>query len=480
MAHYNRLCPEDAARLEKLVGPGCFHAGDSVKEAYSHDEMPIYGKRLPEAVILAQSTEEVSEIMKYCSARRIPVTVRGAGTGLVGGCVPICGGIVLSMEKMNRILSYDLNNLVVRTQPGVLLQDLAADALAHGLMYPPDPGEKTATVGGNVSTNAGGMRAVKYGVTRDYVLAMTVVLPGGEILRLGKAVCKTSSGYSLLHLMIGSEGTLGVITELTLKLIPKPLRDVSLILPFENIARAIASVPAIKLASLDPQSIEFMERDIVDSSAAFTGAPVFPTVVNGKSVGAYILVTLTGDSEAELSDKMDRLGQLAEEAGAYDTLVVWTDSLKKEVWAARSAFLTVIEAETRLLDEMDVVVPVDKIAAFLVYTHEEAEKQGVRVRSFGHAGDGNLHIYCCSNDLEEDEFRRRVRRLMDACYAKCAAFEGQVSGEHAIGHAKKRYLRQSVGETAYGLMGAIKQVFDPAGILNPGKVCHDGEEDEPC
>ncbi len=480
MAHYNTLRPEDAEALKQFVGPGCFYAGDSVKEDFSHDEMPIYGKHRPEAVLQPVSTEEVAAVMRYCAAHTIPVTVRGAGTGLVGGCVPLCGGIVLSMEKMNRILSYDLNNLVVHTQPGVRLCDLAADALAHGLMYPPDPGEKTATVGGNVSTNAGGMRAVKYGVTRDYVLAMTVVLPSGEILRLGKTVCKTSSGYSLLHLMIGSEGTLGIITELTLKLIPKPLRDVSLILPFENIARAIASVPAIKLANLDPQSIEFMERDIVDSSAAFTGTPVFPTVVNGKEAGAYILVTLVGDSEAELSDKMDRLGAVAETAGAYDTLVVWTDNLKKDVWAARSAFLTVIEAETRLLDEMDVVVPVDQIAPFLVYTHEEAGRQGVRVRSFGHAGDGNLHIYCCSNDLEEDEFKRRVRRLMDACYAKCAEFEGQVSGEHSIGHAKKRYLRESVGETAYALMGAIKRVFDPEGILNPGKVCHEVEEGERC
>ena len=475
MASYERLNPALAAELRALLGEARFQYGDAVKEEYSHDEMPIYGRHLPEAVCLAESTEEVSAILKLCSANRIPVTVRGAGTGLVGGCVPICGGIVLSTARMNKILRYDLNNLVVHTQPGVLLCDLAADALAHGLMYPPDPGEKTATVGGNVSTNAGGMRAVKYGVTRDYVLAMTVVLPSGEIVKLGKTVCKTSSGYSLLHLMIGSEGTLGVITELTLKLIPKPLRDVSLILPFENIAQAIAAVPAIKLANLDPQSIEFMERDIVDSSAAFTGSPVFPTVVNGREAGAYILVTLVGGSEEELTLKMDRLGEVAEAAGAFDTLVVWTDNLKADVWAARSAFLTVIEAETKLLDEMDVVVPVDRIAEFLVYAHDEAEAQGVYVRSFGHAGDGNLHIYCCSNDLEEDEFKRRVKKLMDACYAKCAQFEGQVSGEHAIGHAKKAYLRESVGETAYGIMGAIKQVFDPQGILNPGKVCHDVE-----
>ena len=471
MPDYNKLTPALAEELRQLLGEKRFQYGEGVKEAYSHDEMPIYGKHLPEAVCLVESTEEVSAIMKLCSREKIPVTVRGAGTGLVGGCVPIHGGIVLSTERMNKILSYDMKNLVVHTQPGVLLCDLAADALAHGLMYPPDPGEKTATLGGNVSTNAGGMRAVKYGVTRDYVLAMTVVLPSGEVMHLGKTVCKTSSGYSLLHLMIGSEGTLGIITELTLKLIPKPVMNVSLILPFADIATAIASVPAIKLANLDPQSIEFMERDIVDSSAAYTGNAVFPTKVNGQNVGAYILVTLVGDSEAELTLKMDRLGEVAAEAGAYDVLVVWTEGLKKDVWAARSAFLTVIEAETKLLDEMDVVVPVDRIAEFLVYCHDVAAEQDVRLRSFGHAGDGNLHIYCCSNDLEEAEFKRRVQAIMDKCYAKCTEFEGQVSGEHSIGHAKKAYLRESVGETAYGLMGAIKQVFDPDGILNPGKVC---------
>lgn len=324
MSSYNKLTPELAAELRAIVGERRFEYGDQVKENYSHDEMPIYGKYMPEAVCFVTSTEEVSEIMKLCHANRIPVTVRGAGTGLVGGCVPIHGGIVLCTERMNKILSYDMKNLVVHTQPGVLLCDLAADAMAHGLMYPPDPGEKTATVGGNVSTNAGGMRAVKYGVTRDYVLAMTVVLPNGDIMKLGKTVCKTSSGYSLLHLMIGSEGTLGIITELTLKLIPKPIMDVSLILPFSDIAAAIASVPEIKLANLDPQSIEFMERDIVDSSAAFTGNAVFPTVVNGKEAGAYILVTLVGDNEAELTMKMDRLGELAEKVGAYDVLVVWT------------------------------------------------------------------------------------------------------------------------------------------------------------
>ena len=479
MPAYKKLTEPVLERLRRVLGEALVF-GEAVKEDFSHDEMPIYGKFAPEAVCFPSSTEEVAEVMRICCEECVPVTVRGAGTGLVGGCEPLCGGLVLSTERMNSILAYDMNNLTVTIQPGVLLRDLAADALAHGLMYPPDPGEKTSTVGGNVSTNAGGMRAVKYGVTRDYVLAMTVVLPSGEVLKLGKAVCKTSSGYSLLHLMIGSEGTLGVITELTLKLIPKPIMDVSLLLPFEEISAAIASVPAIKLANLEPQSIEFMERDIVESSAEFTGNPVFPTRVNGRDVGAYILVTLVGGSEAELTAKMDRLAEVAERAGAFDVLVVWTDNLKKDVWAARSAFLTAIEADSKLLDEMDVVVPVDRIAEFLAFARAEAEKNGLRLRAFGHAGDGNLHIYCCSNELEEAEFKRRCKLAMDSCYKKCDEFQGQVSGEHAIGHAKKDYLRLSAGETAYGLMAAIKQVFDPKGILNPGKVCHDltgGERD---
>ena len=479
MPAYKKLTEPVLERLRRVLGEELVF-GEAVKDDFSHDEMPIYGKFAPEAVCFPSSTGEVAEVMRICCEECVPVTVRGAGTGLVGGCVPLCGGLVLSTERMNSILAYDMNNLTVTIQPGVLLRDLAADALAHGLMYPPDPGEKTSTVGGNVSTNAGGMRAVKYGVTRDYVLAMTVVLPSGEVLKLGKAVCKTSSGYSLLHLMIGSEGTLGVITELTLKLIPKPIMDVSLLLPFEEISAAIASVPAIKLANLEPQSIEFMERDIVESSAEFTGNPVFPTRVNGRDVGAYILVTLVGGSEAELTAKMDRLAEVAERAGAFDVLVVWTDNLKKDVWAARSAFLTAIEADSKLLDEMDVVVPVDRIAEFLAFARAEAEKNGLRLRAFGHAGDGNLHIYCCSNELEEAEFKRRCKLAMDSCYKKCDEFQGQVSGEHAIGHAKKDYLRLSAGETAYGLMAAIKQVFDPKGILNPGKVCHDltgGERD---
>ena len=470
MAAYSKITPEIAEQLRAVVGKR-FYVGGEVDPNYSHDEMPIYGKYMPEAAVDAETTEEVSAVMKICAANKIPVTCRGAGTGLVGGCVPLAGGLVLCTRRMNKILEYDMDNLVVRLQPGVLLKDLAADAQSRGLMYPPDPGEKTATVGGNISTNAGGMCAVKYGVTRDYVLALTVVLADGRIIELGKSVCKTSSGYSLLHLMIGSEGTLGIITEMTLKLIPSPICDVSCLVPFRDVESCIRSVPKIKLANLDPQSIEFMDADIVTSSAAFTGNPIFPERVRNEDVGASVLVTFTGYDEDELDQKMIKLGEIAKEADALDVLVVATSSNKKSAWAARSSFLTAIEADTKLIDEMDVVVPVDKIPAFLIYIRALGDELGIRIRNFGHAGDGNLHIYCCSNELEEDEFKRRVKIIMDRAYTKCAELEGQVSGEHSIGHAKMVYLRESVGEDVFELMRQIKAVFDPDGILNPGKVC---------
>ena len=471
MATYNKITPEIAEQLKAVVGERRFYQGEDIDPNYAHDEMPIYGKYMPEIAVDVETTEEVSGIMKICSANRIPVTCRGAGTGLVGGCVPLAGGVVLCTRRMNKILEYDMDNLVVRIQPGVLLKDLAADALAHGLMYPPDPGEKTATVGGNISTNAGGMRAVKYGVTRDYVLALTVVLADGRIIELGTSVRKTSSGYSLLHLMVGSEGTLGIITEMTMKLIPNPICDISCLVPFRDVESCIHFVPKIKMANLDPQSIEFMDADIVTSSAAFTGNPIFPESVNNEEVGASVLVTFVGSDEEELDQKLIRLGKIAEEAGALDVLVVATTSTKKAAWSARSSFLTAIEADTKLIDEMDVVVPVDKIPAFLIYIRGLGEENGIRIRNFGHAGDGNLHIYCCSNDLEEEEFKKRVKIIMDKAYTKCAELEGQVSGEHSIGHAKMIYLKESVGEDVFGLMGEIKKVFDPYGILNPGKVC---------
>ena len=473
MGAYAELTIELAEQLKAIVGEANFQFGDDVNEDFSRDEMPIYGTKMPQAVVFPANTEEVSAVMKLCYDNDIPVTVRGAGTGLVGGCTPLAGGVVLCTMNMDKILEYDLNNLNVRIQPGVRLCDLAEDALKHDMMYPPDPGEKTGSVGGNVSTNAGGMRAVKYGTTRDYVMAMTVVLPNGEILEVGRAVNKTSSGYSLLHLIIGSEGTLAVITELTMKLIPNPPESMSFIIAFEDIDAAIGAVPGIKLSGLDPQAIEFMERDIVDASAAYTGKNVFPTNVEGQEVGAYILVTFDGNDSDELFERAEKLYELVLEQGAFEAFVVSESSEKQAVWAARSAFLTVIEHDSDLLDEMDVVVPTDKIPEFLRYVYGIGEELGMRIRSFGHAGDGNLHIYCAADDMPVDDFLAASSKVMEAAYAKCAELGGQVSGEHGIGYAKKEYLRESVGDTAMNLMAGIKAVFDPKGLLNPGKICSD-------
>ena len=469
--NHQHLTPELMEQLS-AVAPGRVFTGSDINVDYSHDEMPIYGKAMPEAVVEALTTEEIAAVMKLCNENRIPVTPRGAGTGLVGGAVPIQGGVLLVTTRMNKILSYDEDNFTVTVQPGVLLQTLAEDAATRGLLYPPDPGEKLATLGGNVSTNAGGMRAVKYGCTRDYVKAMTVVLPTGEIIKLGSSVSKTSSGYSLLNLMIGSEGTLGIITELTLKLIPAPKETVSLIIPYPDMESCISTVPAFFREHLQPQALEFMGKDIVISSEAYVGKQVFPRQIEGVDAEAYLLVTFDGNDADELDAMIERASEVVLEAGAIDVLVADTPALKRDAWAARSSFLEAIMADTKLLDECDVVVPVTQIANFLVYVDSLEQEVGLKIRSFGHAGDGNLHIYCCSNDLAEDEFKARAEKFMEAVYIKATELGGQVSGEHGIGSGKVAFLAESMGDVNLRLMEEIKKVFDPNLILNPGKVCY--------
>ena len=471
MTQYHPITAEVIAQLEQVV-PGRVVVGEDVNPDYARDEMPIYGTRMPEVSIDVLTTEEVAGIMKVCYEHGIPVTTRGAGTGLVGGCTPICGGVVICTTKMNKILSYDLENFAVTVQPGVLLQELADDALAHGCMYPPDPGEKLATLGGNVATNASGMRGVKYGATRDYVKAMTVVLPNGEITRFGATVSKTSSGYSLLNLMIGSEGTLGVITEMTLKLIPAPKATVSLIVPFEDLSACISTVPKFKMNHFNPQAIEFFEKEILVSSEEYLGKQVFPRKVEGTEVGAYLLLTFDGDSQDELDNIVEQVAELLLEEGALDVLVADTPPKMKDAWAARSSFLEGIEEQTKLLDECDVVLPVTKIPDYVMFADELAKNYDFKLQYFGHAGDGNLHIYTCSNDMDREEFLRQVDDFMGKLYAKTMELGGQISGEHGIGMGKVKYLAQAVGETNMELMRGIKKVFDPKMILNPGKVCY--------
>jgi glycolate oxidase len=468
---YNKVTPELIQELKKIV-PGKVHEKEEMNEDYFHDEMPIYGKGIPEVVIDATSTEDIAAIVKLCFSNNVPVIPRGAGTGLTGAAVALHGGVLLDMSKMNQILDYDRENFVVRVQPGVLLNDLAEDAKRQGLLYPPDPGEKFATLGGNVSTNAGGMRAVKYGCTRDYVRAMTVVLPTGEIISLGAPVSKSSTGYSLIHLMIGSEGTLGIITELTLKVIPAPKETISLIVPFENLTDCIGTVPKIFMAGLKPQALEFMEKEIVLSSERYLGKNVFPKEVDGVDIGAYLLITFDGDKLELLEELSEQAAEVVLEEGAVDVLVADTPVKKKEAWEARSTFLEAIEAETKLLDECDVVVPVNQIPSYLSFVKSLENRYDFSIKSFGHAGDGNLHIYTCANEMEEEEFKRQVAEFMDIIYKKASECGGLISGEHGIGYGKMGYLAAFAGETSMRLMKGIKEVFDPKMILNPGKVCY--------
>ena len=478
MSAYGKVTPEIVEKF-KEIAPGRVYVGEEINDDFTHDEMSIYGKAMPEAVVDAMTTEEISAIMKICYEHAIPVTPRGAGTGLVGACVPIAGGIIINTTKMNKILEYDLNNFVVKVQPGVLLNDLAEDCVSRGLMYPPDPGEKFAAVGGNVSTNAGGMRACKYGATRDYVRAMTVVLPNGEVTKFGSTVSKTSSGYSLVNLMIGAEGTLGIITELTLKIIPAPKAVISLVIPFEDLDSCISTVPLFKKNHLDPQALEFMERAIVEKSEGYIGKAVYPKEIDGVQAGAYLLVTFDGKDMEELEEIMEQAAEIALENGAIDVIVADTPPKIKDVWAARSSFLEAIKHETNwkdgleLLDECDVVVPLDQIAPYVEYVYGVGERLGLQVESFGHAGDGNLHIYVIGDDqISVEDFKKSADEFFDEIYPEATRVGGLVSGEHAIGSGKLPYLYQAEGEINMALMMGIKKVFDDKLIMNPGKVCH--------
>ena len=462
---YNKVTAADISALQQILGDANVLTGDAINPDYAHDELGGISC-MPEVLVQVHTTEEVSGIMKLAYERNIPVTVRGSGTGLVGAAVPICGGILLETTKMNKILSLDANNLTVTVQPGVLLMELAAFAEENDFLYPPDPGEKSATIGGNISTNAGGMRAVKYGVTRDYVRALTVVLPNGEIQTFGAAVAKNSSGYSLKDLIIGSEGTLAIICEAVLKLVPLPKVSVSLLVPFPDMKSAIEAVPEIIRSKITPTAIEYMSRDTILFSESYLGKK-FPDTKND----AYILLTFDGNTDEQVNKDMSVVADLCLSIGALDAYIVDTEERKKSVWSARGAFLEAIKASTTEMDECDVVVPGNQVDTFIKYTHQLAEEFNVRIPSFGHAGDGNLHIYICRDALSDGDWEATLNACFDKMYAKAVELGGLVSGEHGIGYAKKDFLLRQYGQTPIALMQGIKQVFDPKNILNPGKVC---------
>ena len=467
MSAYKKIDENDYKAILSIVPEERVLYKDNINEEYSHDELSSE-RSYPDIVVRVTSAEEVSKLMAYAKEHNIVVTPRGAGTGLVGASVAVEHGLMIDMTLMNHILELDEKNLTLTVEPGVLLMEIAAYVEERGFFYPPDPGEKSATIGGNISTNAGGMRAVKYGVTRDFVRGLEVVLTDGTILHLGGKVVKNSSGYDIKDMIIGSEGTLGIVTKAILKLLPLPRKNVSLLIPYPTLAQAIGTVPLIIASKAIPTAIEFMEREVILDAEKYLGRK-FPD----NQADAYLLLKFDGNTMEEIASYYDDTAQICLEQGAIDILIADTDERSESIWKARGAFLEAIKGSTTEMDEVDVVVPRSRVNEFVEFVHGLQKEMGVRIKLFGHAGDGNLHVYILRDDLSKDDWKKVLEATMERMYDHARDLDGQVSGEHGIGLAKRPYLKQSLQPESLALMRRIKTAFDPTNILNPHKVCED-------
>ena len=422
------------------------------------------------ALVFPQSTEEVSKILKYAHKHDIPVTPRGAGTNLVGSTVPVDGGIILDFSHMDKILELDENAMTITVQPGLLLQDLQKYVEERGLFYPPDPGEKASSVGGNISTNAGGMRAVKYGVTRDYVRGLEVVTADGSVLTAGGKNVKDASGLSLKNLYIGSEGTLAVITKCILKLIPKPETSLSVLVPYPDLKTGIRGVLSVLRANANPTAVEFMERKVVKLGEDFLGVKYpYP------EAGSYILLTFDGHT-TEVRENAERIRKLTLDGGALAYLSL-TDTVQNpsnvipsaaDIWKVRGTLVKAVEAFSEQ-EPVDIVVPIDKTAEFISFINKLDKETGMQMVSFGHAGDGNVHLCVVRGDRDLKTWHKELKANMDKAYHKAYELGGITSGEHGIGISKRRYfLRETSGENLE-VMNRIKDALDPKHILNDKK-----------
>jgi len=461
---YKEIDSNDIDFLINILGKERVYKPEDIHEDFFHDELASISK-IPDVMVEVLETAELSRIMDYAYKNNIPVVVRGSGTGLVGGAVAICGGILVNLSKMDTIIELDEENLTLTVEPGVLLMDIAKYVEERSLFYPPDPGEKSATIGGNISTNAGGMRAVKYGVTRDYVLGLELVMPDGEIINVGGKVVKNSSGYSIKDIVCGSEGTLAIITKAILKLIPLPESSASLLVPFKSLEEAIATVPLIIKSKSTPTAIEFMQREVLAYAEEYMGKKI-PDCTNAP---AYLLLSFDG-SRTEVEKASDKVAEICIDNGAYDAYIVDTEERKEAIWSARGTLLEAVKASTTEMDECDVVVPRDQITSFIRYLNDIEKEVDIKIRCFGHAGDGNLHVYVLRDELDDLDWGKKLSKAFDLMYKKSIELSGLVSGEHGIGFAKRDYLLKQHGDYYIGLLRNIKKAFDPKGILNPEKI----------
>jgi glycolate oxidase len=462
---YDKVDADIIQALRQIVGADDVLVSAEALEPYSHDE--VVGLRAePEVAVRVSSAKQVAKILRLAQRERIPVTPRGAGYGLSGGAVPVRGGIVLSLERMKRILEIDKQNLMAVVEPGVITGDLHRAVEAEGLFYPPDPASlDSCFIGGNVSEDAGGPRAVKYGVTRDYVCGLEAVLPSGEIITCGGKLVKDVCGYNLVQLLVGSEGTLAVVTKIILRLLPLPPVQIDLLVPFEDLQAAADTVSNIIAQRIVPAAIEFMERDSVQAVERLLGKQM-----PFRNAAAQLLIQLDGNRREAVEADMELVGELCLQRGAQDVLVAQDQRTRDRLWEARRLIIEALKHASPINHMEDVVVPRAEIPALIRGIKQIAERYSVRAISFGHAGDGNVHVNVLKDDISVERWETLVPAMSEEIYQLTLSLGGTLTGEHGIGATRRKYLPLALDQAQIELMRRIKTAFDPGQILNPGKI----------
>ena len=451
--------------LTAMFGECKLGVSHDVREEHSKDKW--YASHMPEVVVFAENTDDVSRLLAYAHKRRIPVTARGAGIGYVGGCVPVKGGILLSLSRMNSILDINPRDGVAVTQPGVITGDIQKAVRALGWDYPPDPASlKECSIGGNIATNAGGPRCLKYGVTRNYVIGLEVVLPDGRVLRCGGRTHKNKTGFDLISLFVGSEGMLGVVTEITLRIIPKPPARGMLAAVFPDFAMAAQTVHKVLQAGHLPSALEITDAFTLDASRKKHGADVFPPG------DGHLIVEIDG-RPAAVRAELEELRQLLVGSGAGEIRVALNDQECEAIWEMRRGFSYALRDTGLTKLNEDVVVPRGKLVELVEFARMLQEETGIAIACFGHAGDGNIHTNLMVEDYGNPEVRKRADAALDILFAWVLKNGGAITGEHGIGLAKKPWIKEALGEVSFAVHCSLKSALDPYHILNPGKFLDD-------
>jgi glycolate oxidase len=454
-----------AEALTALFGKDKVSVADAVREENSRDKW--YARAMPEVVVFAESSGDVSKLLAFAHDRFVPVTTRGAGIGYVGGCVPVGGGIVLSLVRMGRILDINTKDGVAVVQPGVITGDLQDAVRALGWDYPPDPASlKECSIGGNIATNAGGPRCLKYGVTRNYVLGLEVVLADGRVMRCGGRTHKNKTGFDLIGMFVGSEGMLGVVTEITLRLIPKPPARGMLAAVFPDFAAAARTVQAILQGGHLPSALEITDAFTLAASRKKHGADVFPPG------DGHLIVEIDGRPAAVRSE-LKELHSLLVASGAGEIRVARNDKECEAIWQMRRGFSYALRDTGLTKLNEDIVVPRGKLVELVEFAGKLQEQTGIPIACFGHAGDGNIHTNLMVEDYADKEVRERADAALDALFSWVLENGGAITGEHGIGLAKKPWIKQALGEASFAVHLSLKNALDPHGILNPGKFLDD-------